>query len=112
MRTDLVAERIARNDARFREANEHIRDSAVEYEMKGLLPFICECARPRCTDIAQLTLEEYEQIRARSTQFLNVIGHEDAAEDAAVEVSRNDRYVVVEKVGRAAEITAELDPRS
>ena len=77
----MNAEQVARNDAVYREANERIRSAAVECGVNGQVPFICECADPECRAILLLTLPEYEEIR------------------------------VVEKIGRAAEIVEELDPR-
>jgi hypothetical protein len=47
----VTAERIARNDATFRDANERIRASAVEYQIGDSLPIICECADPTCTAV-------------------------------------------------------------
>ena len=109
----MTAERVARNDATFRVANEGISDAANEYELDdGLLPFICECADPRCTAVTQLTRAEYEEIRREPTHFLNIPGHEVNAQGHARVVSEHDRYVIVEKIGRAGELTEELDPRT
>ena len=38
VRTRSMAERVAYNDAAFREANERIREKTDEWEMDGLLP--------------------------------------------------------------------------
>ena len=109
----MTAERVACNDATFRVANEGISDAANEYEVDdGLLPFICECADPRCTAVTQLTRAEYEEIRREPTHFLNIPGHEVNAQGHARVVSEHDRYVIVEKIGRAGELTEELDPRT
>jgi hypothetical protein len=106
------AERIARNDSTFRDANERIDDVAqtIDDYRGTLLPFLCECADLSCTDIVRLTGEEYEEVRRRPTSFLTVPGHED--DEATSVVEENDRFAVVEKVGSAAEIAVELDPRS
>jgi hypothetical protein len=111
MPSDLTAERVARNDATFREANERIRDSAEEYEMSELVPFLCECPEPSCTEIVQLSLQEYEAIRANPIRFLNARGHEQAAIEHKRVVAQTDGHVIIEKTGRAAEVAAELDPR-
>ena len=107
-----MQEVIARNDATFRAANERIRDVAEEQEMTELVPFICECADERCTQIVQLSLEEYESIRREPTHFLNAIAHDAAARGAGDVVEQNDRYVVLEKTGVAGDVAEELDPRS
>jgi hypothetical protein len=108
----VTPERIAENDATFRVANEGISETAEEYEIdEGLLPFICECADPACTDVTQLTRSEYEEIRANPAYFLNVPGHEVNAKAWGRVVGAKDRYVIVEKLGEAAEIVKAVDPR-
>ena len=108
---DVSQERIARNDALFRSANERIRDAAEEYEITQHVPFFCECADATCREIVQLSLEEYEAVRADSRTFFNVPGHEANAQGAADVVDRNDRYVTLVKTDRAGEVAEELDER-
>lgn len=108
---DATAERIARTGATFRSANEKIHETAGAYGVTGLVPFLCECPDERCREIAHLTLEEYAEVRNEPTHFLNVPGHEERAERAARGVRHSERYVVVEKVGRAGMVARELDPR-
>jgi hypothetical protein len=107
------AEAIARNDATFRAANERVSDFANGLDdMDGTpLPFLCECADIRCTEIVRLTRAEYEAVRRDPTRFATVPGHE-GDEDSTTVVDENDRYAVVEKLGAAAEIAVELDPRA
>ena len=106
------AERIARNDSVFRDANEQINArarerGAVEHQP---VPFLCECADERCTTILQLTLVEYEEVRTHSRQFMTAIDHERA--EGPVEVMlKNHTYLVVRKHGHAGEIAEELDAR-
>jgi hypothetical protein len=110
--TERSAERVGRNDATFRAANERIGQMASAQTFPEQVPFICECAEESCTEIVRLSLEEYERVRAHPTHFLNAPGHESAAGPYCEVVERNEGYVVVRKKGRAAEIAAELDPRS
>jgi hypothetical protein len=110
--TQTTAERVARNDVIFREANEGIQSAAREYSIDGSLPFICECPVPTCHEIVRLDLAAYEAIRAVPTHFLNAPGHYEAAEGWARLVESRDGYDLVEKVGRAADLAEELDPRS
>jgi hypothetical protein len=107
----VMEERIARNDATFRVANERIAETAAQQGIDRLVPFICECAEPRCTEIIQLSLEEYESVRAEATHFLTVPAHEGSTGDAAQVVSENDRYSIVRKTGRAGEVARALDTR-
>jgi hypothetical protein len=110
---DVTAERVARNDARFRESNEQLRTAseALGFGSEELLPFLCECADVDCTTIVQLTRREYEAVRRSPVHFVNRRGHEANAHGWEVVVDEFDRYTVVAKVGEAAEIAAELDPR-
>ena len=107
------AEAIARNDATFRAANERVNDfaSGLDDIDDTPLPFLCECADVRCTEIVRLTAAEYEAIRSDATRFATVPGHEGDEESTTV-VEENDRYAVVEKLGAAAEVAVELDPRA
>jgi hypothetical protein len=105
-----TAERIARNDALFREANERIRESAEEYGV-DTVPFICECADPTCRTVIRMALDEYRAIREHPRWFLNVPGHEVSAKGFATPVRDGDGYRVVEKIGIAGEIVEELDER-
>lgn len=107
-----TAERIARNDALFRHANEGIGETAAEYEIGGLVPFLCECADVNCTAFVQVSISEYEGVRASPTHFVNLPGHQVAAGDTIRVVDENDRYIVVEKIGVAGRVAADLDPRS
>ena len=108
---DTTAERVAKNDATFRDANEAIRAGAEHADIERP-PFICECADESCTELVRLSLREYDAIRADPTHFVNVPGHEVNAKGHAKVVSRRDGYLVVEKIGEAAEIVEERDPRS
>lgn len=105
--------RAARNQALYREINERVK--AINEAFNGLLPlgdWICECANEGCQERLSLTHEEYEALRADGRRFA-VAPHDDhVLEDVEDVVERHDRYWVVEKFGAAAEITANLDPRS
>ena len=109
----LSAENIARNDSVFREANEQIRAKGEEHTTRAgqLVPFLCECADTSCTTLLQLTLAEYEDVRADSRQFLTALGH-DRVEGLVEVMFMNHTYLVVRKSGRAGEVAEGLDPRS
>ena len=109
-----TAERVARNDAAFREANEQINDVArsLAREDGDLLPFLCECADVTCTEVLQLTAAEYEAVRSDATHFINAHGHDRSGKPWVRVVEEFSRYAVVEKLGEAAEIVAALDTRT
>jgi hypothetical protein len=104
-------ERIARNDSVFREANEKIADYASGHDFVDQVPFICECATESCLTIVDLSLAEYEEVRSSPTRFFVARGHEES-EGAISMLEDRERYLLVEKDGRAGEIATDLDPRS
>lgn len=107
-----MEERIALNQATFREANERINAAAGVYAVDIPVPFICECADPTCADVVRLALSQYEEIRADSRHFLNVPGHQAAAQGASAVVAEREGYVIAEKIGHAGEIAEALDKRN
>ena len=116
---ERTPERIGKNDATFREANERIGEATSRIRAAAGIdatddevPFLCECAEERCTEVVRLSLDEYEAVRANATDFLNAPGHEAAAGPYGEVVSRNRRYVVVRKKGPAADVVEALDPRA
>jgi len=111
---DPVAEVVGRNDATFRDSNERINDVAETTELGqsgALIPFLCECADKSCTTIVRLTRQEYEAVRRDPALFLNAKGHDVNARGWGRVVQEFDRYSVIEKIGDAAEVAVELDPR-
>jgi hypothetical protein len=111
---DATAERVAKNEAAFRDANERIEAAADGMPHVHEIPFICECAAQSCTEIVRMTREEYEQVRSRGTTFWVVPGHEFEEVDGKIVgrvVERRDRLTIMEKVGEAAGLAQELSPR-
>ena len=107
---DAAAEKIARNNAAFRDANNEISVAAGEHGLDDgrPVPFICECSEPRCTQIIRLTLAEYRCVRSNPRWFAHAPGHEEVIPGAVEQVDRNDRYVLVEKVGQAGAVAGQL----
>ena len=106
-------ERKALNEGTFRDANEHIERKAVELigvADQQFVPFLCECPQIECTQIALLTLKEYENVRSNGRQGLAVLGHEDPTIERVLQ--RNERFVMTEKFGRAGEVHLDNDDRS
>jgi hypothetical protein len=108
-------ERVARNEALFREFNERIENVAGSLDIRGegkslLIEFVCECGRLGCLERVELTREQYEAVRADPRRFVVVRGHEDPAIARIVEQHGN--VAVVEKLDHAAEVAVEHDPRS
>ena len=100
------AVKVARNQALWREVNERIVSlSATAAEVQ----FLCECANMDCTETLTLSVGEYEHIRSSPVRFPIKLGH-DYPEFETV-VAQNEHYAVVQKRGKAAEVSAALDPR-
>jgi hypothetical protein len=108
----MAAERVARNNAVFREANEAIREKTDEWEMTGLLPALCECANALCHGMLRLTPRQYEDVRAKPRWFITAPGHEANDQGWARVVEDHGSYLVVEKVGEAGEAAEQLGTRS
>jgi hypothetical protein len=108
---DRTAERLAANEATFRDANERIQERARELEFEPPVPFLCECGEPSCRAIVRVGLQAYEVVRAHATWFLVALDHEGVATAEGTVAERNDSYLVVEKTGRAGEVAADRDPR-
>ena len=102
------AERIAQNDAIFREANEDIAEAASRNSYGGAVPFICDCAEPTCRELVRLSLDEYQAIRNDPRAFVNAKGHQVAARGWAEVIAETDGHVVVRKIGEAGEIAEDL----
>ena len=101
-------ERLALNEALFREMNERVEERVVATGREDE-PFVvvCECGNIECLERLRLTVAEYDAAHAHPAQFVVVEGH--VARDVEDVVARNEVYVVVRKRGRAGEIAAELD---
>jgi hypothetical protein len=104
-------ERVARNEALFREVNERIKQVNVGLATAEATDFLCECGDESCTQPITLTVGEYEAVRAEPTQFAVVAGH--VIPDVEEVVMSNERYAVVAKTApEAARIAEAEDPRS
>ena len=107
---DISQKRIGANESLFRETNEGIERGLWPDEGNQRVPFRCECARAGCAAPVRLTPVEYERVRANPRRFVVVPGHE--VDGAEFVVERRADYLLVEKVGEAASVAEELDPRS
>jgi hypothetical protein len=103
------ADRIAHNEAVFRDINERIANGHWPGDQADPVAFRCECGRIGCNQLVELTMSAYERARADARRFILVAGHE--IPDVEVVVERGDGYVVVEKVGVAGDVADATDPR-
>jgi hypothetical protein len=106
----LTAERVGRNNATFRAANEHLADVATGQARTPdePLPFLCECADPACTLVIKVTLAAYARVRSDPRCFVVAPGHGAGEAGVVRVVEAHDGYDVTEKTGRAGEIVERL----
>jgi|SRR5581483_1705440 len=104
------AERLAKNEAFFRQVNERIKDVAETFHGPDSYEFLCECADASCTERIELGRDQYEWVRAKPARFVLAAGH--AAPEIEHVVEEDESHVVVEKLGVAGQIAAQLDPRT
>lgn len=101
--------RLARNEVMFRAINERIRELAARFEQASAdsLAFICECSDETCVDRIHLTIEQYDDVRAIPVRFVVRPGHEATPLVERV-LYRSDEFVIVRKIGLAADTVREL----
>jgi hypothetical protein len=107
-----IEDRLARNEVMFRAINDRIRDLADRFGSMGQeeLEFVCECADETCVERVPLTPSQYDDVRAIPARFVVVPGHEATPLVERV-IFRAPNFVIVRKIGIAAEIARELtDP--
>jgi hypothetical protein len=93
----------------FREINESIERGQWPGEEDAPASFRCECARLGCSELVELSVRAYEQVRAHPRRFIVLPGHE--REGAETVIESRPGYLVVEKLEQAGERAAETDPR-
>ena len=105
---DEQTRRVAENESLFRQVNEHVvaggRRPAENFEI------ICECQDTGCMDHLRVTTETYQRARSEPTDFLLKPGHAKAEFETVIE--SHEDFEVVRKIGAAAALTKQLDPRS
>src|SRR3954447_16640652 len=101
-------EQAARNEVRFREANERLGEKRHELDVGGRTPYLCECDNPTCTELIRLAVADYEQVRSHANWFLVATGHDGETRRHA---GSHDGYEIVEKRGLAGRIAKEQNPR-
>jgi hypothetical protein len=104
-------EKLARNQALFREVNERIRELASAFSISSdrRLDLVCECSDASCSSMISVPVAEYEQVRAFPARFLIYPRHDRPQLERIVDAGRG--YEIVEKFGAAGSLVADLDPR-
>ena len=107
-------ERLARNQVIFRQVNERLRELEEGRSADGHETFVCECSREDCTELLEMTRDEYVAMRGNPRRYVTKPEHDFPELERVVD--GNPRFQVVEKMHRAAaaaeEATGELgNPR-
>jgi hypothetical protein len=108
---DERARRVGHNEALFREVNERIEKvSEALQTTSDRLGILCECGDETCTERIEVSIADYERIRAEPTLFFVCTGHE--IPDVEDVVEQTPEYDVVRKrEGPPADLARELDER-
>ncbi len=88
-------ERIARNEALFKAANERMAAWAERQDAEGTELYFCECADTECTEKIALRQDDYERVRSEPNRFFVLPGH--VVPDAETVVESHGDWLVVEK---------------
>ncbi len=104
-----LRQRIAKNEAAFRDVNEALKAGTWPGEEAAPIAFRCECAQLGCSRLIEVGAKEYERIRANSRHFLMAPGHDVPEAERVIEAHEN--YVVVEKLEAAGRVAEGTDPR-
>jgi hypothetical protein len=108
-REQLRKDRLARNEALFREVNERVKQVASD-DPGEQIGFLCECGDESCTKTISLSRGEYEHARSEPTLFAITPGHEIPEIEDVVE--SHERFYLVMKHPEEARIARETDPRA
>ncbi len=107
---EYTERRLAANEMLFRDVNEAIKRGRWPGEENAPSAFRCECAQPDCNGLLELSLDEYERVRANSRWFVVLPGHQH--DQIETVVGGASGYLVVEKREEAGALAEATDPRS
>jgi hypothetical protein len=101
---------MGQNEAWFRELNERLESRALTRSGSDeWFEIVCECHREDCTERIPISVPEYEQVRDVATQFIVAHGHGDSPVERVAD--HRDGYDVVTKLGEAALVAEQQNPR-
>jgi hypothetical protein len=97
------------NQVLYREVNERIEQLTSELFGEQVFEIFCECGQADCGARIEVSVPDYEAVRAHATHFILLRDHQDRQVEWVV--WHKDGYLVVENIGRAAEIAEQASPR-
>ena len=107
--TGSRSERLARNEATFRAANERAASWEERQQDDRMQKYFCECGLIECRQIVHLDHGEYEAVRSDSRHFFVVVGHADLTVERVIRFT--PRYDVVQKIEDVRPLVERTDPR-
>jgi hypothetical protein len=102
-------ERIAQNEAMFREANQRAHAWDERHLDREIELYFCECAKPGCREKVSLRDADYERVRSDPRLFVVVSGHE--LPDVETVIERHEGWSIIEKAPEVARSAEALDRR-
>jgi hypothetical protein len=101
----------AKNQFRFREFNEWIKESNGRIgNHRSVHEYICECSDAACRQAIELSDEEYEEVRGHGSRFAIALNHEDPELDRVL--AQYPLFATIEKLpGEVARLAVASDPR-
>jgi len=104
--------RIGENEVLYRTVNERIEELNEAFgQVTETMSVVCECGIGTCAEQIEISMADYERVRAESTHFIVIPGHEIADVEEVVE-QRGTYDVVRKRDGGPAELARAHDPRS
>jgi hypothetical protein len=100
---DDRANRVLENENQFRALNEGVLTVEARVRDRDEGRFICECARPDCTEVIAISLAEYREIHSQPNCFMIRKGHVVADVEDVVREDANYDVVKKRKGGTGAE---------
>jgi hypothetical protein len=100
--------RHAMNESVHRTMNE-LREKDALAGLTATMNCECECSRSECNSGFEITIADYEAVRASGRRFVVAPGHEEEDEEI---IEKAPAYFVIEKVGEQGRIADSLQPRS
>lgn len=103
--------RVGLNEALFRDVNERMKEMNETFAtFSGTMEIVCECGASDCLERITIPPDDYERLRADSTTFAVVPGHETS--NVEVVVQRGEYDVIRKLAGWPATVAEQTDPRS
>jgi hypothetical protein len=109
---DEYARKVGQNEALYRAVNERIEGLNEAFGLIAeSMTIVCECGDGTCVEQIDLSVKDYERVRADPTKFVILPGHE--IPDVEDVIEETDVFHVVRKhPGGPAELARETDTRS